>query len=69
MGAPTDGFTNQRILNVKNAEKVYNALRLRQLVENHLITLRPMYDKDLNGVVEGETHFKEKNSKQAFLKC
>ena len=66
---PTNGYTNQRVLNMKNAEKVYNALRSRQLVENHWITLRPMYYKDPSSNAEAEIYFTGKDSKDVFLQC
>ena len=42
---PTDGFTNQRVLNIENAKKVYKALPDKYIVESSWFTLRPMFIK------------------------
>ena len=45
----TDGFTNQHVLNIENAKKMYKALRDKHIVDSSWITLRPMYFNDPNG--------------------
>ena len=35
---PTNGFTNQRVLNIRNAKKIYKALRKKHIVDSSWIT-------------------------------
>ena len=67
--APTDGFTNQRVLNVENAKKIYKALRDRHNVDSSLITLRPMFYSDPIGNLNDVKLFKGVGSKEFFFKC
>ena len=32
---PTDGFTNQHVLNIENAIKIYKALRYKHIVDSY----------------------------------
>jgi hypothetical protein len=66
---PSDPFTNQRILNIQNAENVYQRMKSFQVLEMHMLTLRPM-EYVAPGNVNGENAqpyvFK---SCEDFLKC
>ena len=64
---PTDGFTNQRVLNIENAKKVYEALRDKHIVDSSWITLRPMFYKDPNGGTSEARWFKGVGSKDRFF--
>ena len=66
---PTDGFTNQRVLNIENAKKVYKALRDKHIVDSSWITLRPMFYKDPNGGSSEAIWFKGVGPKARFFQC
>jgi hypothetical protein len=60
-------FTNQRILNIANAEVVYKRLKEAQFNESHVMTLRPMEYFQLDN---GEKYvFKSGESQTDFLRC
>ena len=66
---PTDGFTNQRVLNIENAKKIYKALRDKHIVDSSWITLRPMFFNDPNGSTSESKWFKGVGSKERFYQC
>ena len=63
---PTDGFTNQHVLNIENAKKVYKALRDKHIVDSSWIILRSMFYKDPNGGTSEATWFKGVGLKDRF---
>ena len=46
---PIDDFTNQRVLDIENAKKIYKVLRNKDIVDSSWIILHPMFYKDPNG--------------------
>ena len=64
---PTDGFTNQRVLNIENAKKIYKALWDKHIIDFSWITLRLMFYKDPNGGSREAILFKGVGSKALFF--
>ena len=63
---PTDDFTNQRILNIENAKKIYKALRDKYIIDSSWITLCPMFYKDPNGGLSEAIWFKVWGQRPVF---
>ena len=66
---PTDGFTNQRVLNIENAKKVYKTLRKKHIVVSSWITFHPMFYKDPNGGTREVKWFKGVGPNDCFFQC